>query len=141
MVGEVVTELVIFWRGHKCWPLNGSKLQSIKLLEAVVSPATSSQILFDCINNNHHTPSPTLLMTKTICYFQLALNLCEKILWPISHITSWLASNKTLWRRECNRCSSQIFFFFCLKLQTCLFLLLSVTWIPIKLVELRLRDT
>ena len=53
----------------------------------------------------------------------------------ILNIAFWLASNKRLWTRKCNRCSWFIEFF-CYELQfRHLFLLLSVTWTPLKLGE------
>ena len=95
------------------WPLNGLKLQSIQLLQAIVSFSTSNQLHFDCQwTYNQQPPAPPSppihwWPNKRTCYFQLALNFsCEENC-GLMNIASWLASSKTLWTRKCNRCSSQ----------------------------------
>ena len=60
--GWGVTKLVIFCGHHKYMTPKRFKkndLQPIQLLEAVVSSSTSSQIHFDCIENNPQRPAPS----------------------------------------------------------------------------------
>ena len=48
-----------FWEDViNIWALNGLKLQPIQLSEAVASYSASSQIHFDCIENNPQHPFP-----------------------------------------------------------------------------------
>ena len=92
------------------WPLNCLKLQPIQLLEQVLS-SSSSQIHFDCHREQPPaSPSPDPLMTKPK---DLLLSVGTSFfMWKncgLMNTASWLASNKTFWRRKCNGCSSQIF--------------------------------
>ena len=48
------------------WPLKSLKLQTIQLLEAVISPSTSSQILISTVNIQPTTPSQLPLFSNPL---------------------------------------------------------------------------
>ena len=113
--------------------VNGLKLQPIQISEAVVSSLTSSQVHFNCIVDTPHstddlTKAPVTFSWHLLFYVNEHCGLLNIASCGLLNIASLLASNKTLWARKCNRCSSQNFF--CQDLQASL-LLLSVTWTPL----------
>ena len=95
-----VTELVI-----NVWPLNGLRLQPIQ-------PSSNKPDSFwPC---NEQPPAPhhsTDDQTKARVTFSWHLIFYVKKYFGLLNIASWLASNKLLWTRKCNKCSLFIEFF------------------------------
>ena len=98
------------------WPLNDLKLQPIQSLGAVVSSSTwnhKPDTFFNYVENNPPpSPSPTQSSsrstddrTKAALIFSRHLIFYVKKYFGLLNIASWLASNKPLWTRKCNRCS------------------------------------
>ena len=96
------------------WPLNYFKLQPMQPLQAVVSSSTSShqpnilwlhRTTLQPLPSTRFSPHSNDNQIKVPCYFQMVFYLlCQKI-FGLLNIASWLALNKPLWTRNCNRCS------------------------------------
>ena len=91
-------QLVIHCGRHKCMTRKSPKITTSSVIRGAVSSSASNQIYFPQL----HLPPLHWRPNQRTCYFQLALSFWWEKNCGLINITS----NKTLWARKCNRCSS-----------------------------------
>ena len=109
-----VTKFVIFCGRHKCITPKWFKITTNSIIRGSsfffnIKPQAGD--IFWLRREQPPSPSPHSLLSplhwspnQSLCYFQLALNLCEEY-FGLLNIASWLASNKSFRTKKCNRYS------------------------------------
>ena len=120
------TKLAIFWDVKYVWPLNGLKLQPNQLLEVVLSSSASIQMDCDCKRTTLIPISPLPLLNWKPN--QNAVTFTWHLLFYVT--TKLFEQGKV----------TDVVHRICFAFFKHLFLLLSVTWTPLKLEEFLLPD-